>query len=41
MLNRRRFFDVDYRKRYGEPEFIQEYGKTLSEIRPGPLLQGK
>lgn len=29
------YVDADYRKRYGEPEFIREYGEALSGLRRG------
>jgi hypothetical protein len=29
------YVDADYQKRYGELEFIQEYGNALSAFRPG------
>ncbi len=28
------YVDADYKKRYGEPEFIDEYGKALGSYRP-------
>jgi len=28
------YVDADYKKRYGEPEFIDEYGKALESYRP-------
>jgi hypothetical protein len=27
------YVDADYRRRYGEPEFIREYGEALGELR--------
>jgi hypothetical protein len=27
------YVDAEYRRRYGEPEFIREYGVTLSAFR--------
>jgi len=27
------FVDAEYHRRYGEPEFIREYGEALSRLR--------
>jgi hypothetical protein len=27
------YVDTEYRRRYGEPEFIREYGEALGELR--------